>query len=417
VVTTPRRLVFLTALATAIGAFVPSAALAAVPSNTADAGVYMVSGPVVNDVVIHSGNAWIGGEFSQVENQNGSAVASASGLTVFGPSGTLLGPIHGNLPNFGGNETIFDLSLGPNGILYAAGSFSYTQGGKTFKNLVGINPVTGGIAAAFNASGLKSVLATSDGVYGGGKRLWRFGLNGGSSQGSFHSMTAIINPDLRGHAVTAAFREIVEVGDNTLIVVGAFDWIDAQTESNKKKVAVKVNATTGQPDLGSGSWSLDCNCVNWVGASFGLAIDVDGGIAYIAAGGNDWAGAFRVSDGGRVWQTDSNGSVQDIAVADAATVIVGGHWTYIEDDGAGDPAAGECPPRNASNPDPCWVQPRLAALDRQNGLADKSWTPSPCCRYRGVWATTIQGSIVHIGGEFTRLDGESGPEHFYGRFS
>jgi hypothetical protein len=377
----------------------------------------MVDGPVVNDVVIHSGNTWIGGEFSAVENQNGARVASASGLTVFGPTGTLLGAIHGNLPNFGGASTVYDLSLGPNGILYVAGSFSYTQGGKTFKNLVGINPVTGGIAAAFNASGLKSVLATSDGVYGGGKQLWRFSLGGGSSQGGFHSMSAIIDPGLRGHQTTAAFREIVEVGDNTLIVVGAFDWIDAQTSSNQKKVAVKVNATTGQPDLGSGSWSLQCNCASQSGAAFGLAIDVDGGIAYIAAGGNDWTGAFRVSDGGRVWQTDTNGSAQDIDVADASTVIVGGHWTYIEDDGAGDQGAGECPPRNASNPDPCWNQPRLAALDRSNGLADKSWTPSPCCRYRGVWATTVQGSTVHIGGEFTRLDGESGPEHFYGRFS
>jgi hypothetical protein len=28
----------------------------------------------------------------------------------------------------------------------------------------------------------------------------------------------------------------------------------------------------------------------------------------------------------------------------------------------------------------------------------------------------VDGTTIHIGGEFTRLDGESGPEHFYGRF-
>jgi hypothetical protein len=417
VVTAPRRLALSAALAALFVLGLQLPASAAVPSSTADAGVYMVDGSVVHDVVIESGNAWIGGHFSAVENQNGSNVASASGLTVFGPSGSLLGGIHGDLPNFGGNEMIFDLSLGPNGILYVAGNFSYTSGGKTFRNLVGINPDTGRIAATFNASTLKAVLATSDGVYAGGKRLWRFGLGGGSSQGSFHSMSAIVDPDLRGHKTTAGFREIEQVGDNTLIVVGAFDWIDEQASSNQKKVAVKVNATTGEPDLGAGSWSIECSCAGPSTAAFGLAIDVSDGVAYIASGGNDWTGAFRVSDGSRLWQTDTNGSAQDIAVADASTLIVGGHWTYIEDDSAGDQGAGECPPRTASNPDPCWEQPRLAALDRSNGLPNKAWTPSPCCLYRGVWATTVQGSIVHIGGEFTRLDGESGPEHFYGRFS
>lgn len=64
----------------------PGTALAGVPSSTALDGVFMVDGPVVHDVVLHGSNTWIGGRFEGVENQNGSRVASATGLTVFGSS-------------------------------------------------------------------------------------------------------------------------------------------------------------------------------------------------------------------------------------------------------------------------------------------------------------------------------------------
>jgi hypothetical protein len=395
----------------------PTAAIAA-PSSTADDGVYMVDGPVVNDIVVHAGNTWIGGKFSDVENQSGNSVAGATGLTVFDGAGTLVGSLHAAIPNLGGSKpTVFDLSMGPNGVLYVAGTFNYSYGGKNFKNLIGIDPSTGAVAATYASSALKSVLATSDYVYGGGKKLWRFNLNGGSAGGSWHTMTAYADGSIRGHQMNPAFREIEQISDSTLLVVGQFDWIDGQDGAHEKKVAVKVDATTGQPDLGSGSWTLQCDCVRQESSAFGLALDVADGIAYVAAGGNDWVGAFQVSDGSRIWQTDTNGSAQDVAVYDGSTLVVGGHWTYIEDDGVSDQSGAECPARNASNPDPCWAQARLAMISRVDGMPDKTWTPAPCCLYRGVWATVVAGTTVHIGGEFTRLDAESGPEHYYGRFS
>lgn len=395
----------------------PVAALAS-PSSTADAGVYMVDGSVVHDVVVDGGGrSWIGGRFSGVENQSGATVASATGLTVFGADGTLVGSIHGALPRFSGSSPIvWDLSLGPNGTLYVAGSFSYSYGGKTYKNLVGINPNTGEVTATFSASGLKSVLATADYVYGGGKNLQRFALGGGNAGGSWHQITAIIDSSLRGHDTSAGIREIEQLSSTTLLVVGQFDYIDVKDAAHEKKVAVRVNASTGQPDLGTGSWRLQCECARQESAAFGLAADISGEVVYVAAGGNDWIGAFRLADGARIWQTDTNGSAQDLAVYDASSLIVGGHWTSIEDDGPGDQSGAECPPRNAGSQEPCWHQPRLAKVSRADGMPDKGWSPSPCCLYRGVWATVVDGTTIHIGGEFTRLDGESGPEHFYGRF-
>lgn len=390
----------------------------ALPGTTADAGVYMVDGPVVHDVVVVAGKAWIGGRFSNVLNGSGSQVASATGLTVFNGDGTLAASLHSALPALTGSSAkVYDMSLGPNGILYVAGTFGYSFGGKSYKNLVGIDPATGSVVAAYNAIGLRAVLATSDYVYAGGTSLQRYALSGGAASGSWHAMRAYIDSSLRGHSTAAIFREIEQISSSTLLVVGQFDWIDVKDAAHEKKVAVKVDVATGEPELGPESWAVDCTCADQNTAAFGLAIETADGIAYVAAGGNDWMGAFRISDGSRLWQTDVNGSAQEITLYDGSTLVVGGHWTSIEDDGAGDQGGNECPARSAASQEPCWLQPRLAAISRTTGFPDASWAPNVCCLYRGVWALAVEGSMVHVGGEFTKLDGESGPERYYGRYS
>jgi hypothetical protein len=230
-------------------------------------------------------------------------------------------------------------------------------------------------------------------------------------------MTAYIDDSLRSHTNGPSFREIDVASSTQLIVVGQFDSIDGIDASHQKKVAVMVNTATGQPDLGTGSWTLHCGCAQQSGASFGLAVEVAGGIAYIASGGNDWVAAVNLLSGSTLWQTDVNGSAQDLSLFGSSQIIVGGHFTSIELSGSGDQNGGECPPRNAASQAPCLLQPRLAAISRTTGLADASWKPSVCCQYLGVWATMVDGSIVHVGGEFTRLDNDPGPEDYYGRFS
>jgi hypothetical protein len=398
-------------LATATPAF-------ALPSSVADNGVYMVNGPRVDDIVRVGANTWIGGNFSQVQNGSGANVASASGLTVFNSAGTLISSINSALPNLGGsNRDVYDLSLAPNGTLYAAGTFTYSVGGKTYGNLIGIDPSSGSVVAKYSAPALKSVLATSSYVYAGGSKLQRYPLSGGGVTGGWHTMTAFIDDSLRPHSNSPSFREIDVASATQLIVVGQFDSIDGTDASHQKKVAVMVSTATGQPDLGTGSWTLHCGCASQSGQSFGLAVEVAGGVAYIAAGGNDWVGAVNISNGNLVWQTDTNGSAQDVALFGTSQVIVGGHFTSIELSGSGDQNGSECPERNSASQAPCLLQPRLAAISRTTGLADASWKPSVCCQYLGVWATMVDGSTVHVGGEFTRLDNDPGPEDYYGRFS
>jgi hypothetical protein len=397
---------------------IPAVAADTLPSSTADAGVYMVNGPRVDDVVIVNGNTWISGLFSQVQDQNGNAVRSATSLAVLDSSGVVINSIQDALPTFGGSKAVYDLSLAPNGTLYAAGSFSYVVSGKTYKNLVGIDPATGTIAATFTgASGLKSVLATSSFVYGGGAKLKRWALTGGKADTTWHSMVAYVDGTLRSHSISPAFRQIEQASPTQLIVAGQFDWIDAKDADHEKKVAVLVDTASGLPALGPGSWTIDCNCAAQTGAAFGQGVVVANGVAYIAAGGNDWVGAFNISDGSRVWQTDTNGSAQDIAFYGDSSLIVGGHYTSIEVSGAGDSNASECPARGSADQSPCWLQPRLAAISLTDGLAIQSWTPNVCCLYRGIWATTVDGTTVHVGGEFNKLDNDTGPENYYGRFS
>jgi hypothetical protein len=393
----------------------------ALPSPTPDTGVYMVNGPRVDDIAQVGADTWLGGAFTQIQNASGQNVDAADGLAVLDATGAENTVIQHALPALNGSKVdVYDMSVAPSGIVYAAGTFSYSCGSKTCKNLIGLNP-DGSLAASYIAPGLRAVLATTGGVFAGGRKLQRYALTGttpttpNKPDPSWHQLTTYIDSSIRGHTTNPQIRAIDEADGSRLLVVGQFDWIDAMDVDHQKKVAVMVDKTTGNPDLGPTSWTLNCDCTRQESSAFGLAVDVEGSVAYIGAGGNDWGGAFNISDGSKLWQTDANGSVQDIAFYDASNVIFGGHFTSVEIAGATDESGSECPSRNLQDQAPCMLQPRLAAVDTQNGLANQSWHPTVCCLYRGVWATTVDGTTLHIGGEFTTVGGTK--HDYYARFS
>jgi len=378
----------------------------------------MVNGPRVDDIAQVGAATWLGGAFSEIQDAAGNNVDPAHGLAVLDASGVENTTIQHALPALNGSKVnVFDLSLAPNGVLYAAGTFSYACGSKICKNLIGIDPSTGTVVDTFTAPGLHAVLATADYVYAGGRKLQRYSLTGGKPDATWHQLTTYVDTSLRGHSTNPHIRAIDVADDTRLIVAGQFDWFDGTDDAHQKKVAVMVETTTGNPDVGPTSWTVSCACARQTTAAFGLAVQVVSGVAFIGAGGNDWAGAYSIVDGSQLWQTDANGSVQDLTVYDDSTVIVGGHFTSIEITGSGDDTASECPARSLSDQSPCWKQPRLAAISRSSGLANQGWAPVVCCLYRGVWATTVAGATLHVGGEFNKLDADTAPENYYGRFS
>jgi hypothetical protein len=336
----------------------------------------------------------VGGVFDRYLTPTRGAGPTAKGLAAFNSSGA---PASVTLPNLGASPTVFDLSLGPNGTLYVAGKFSYTFGGRNRQNLVGINPSTGAIVAGFSTPVLKSVLAISSRVYAGGKKLESYRLDG-SKDGSFNTVTPKIDPSLRGHNTPSQIRDLVSYqGD--VIAIGQFDFINGEPQ----KVAVKLDALTGQPK----GWKLANISAN--SQAFGLAGAIAGDRLLIGAGGSDFAGGYRASDGGQVWKTDTSGSTQTIAQFDASTIIIGGHFQWIAQSGGQQCGSNQNPNEN------CFHQARLAALDADNGRVVTSWKPQICCKYTGVWGLAVRGGSLHVAGAFTKAGGRT--QYHYARFS
>jgi hypothetical protein len=389
--TTRRGLLVLLAAVGILGT-IASPARAGVPSQQADA-TWMVDERTWV-VASAGGKVWVGGVFDRYLSPKRAAGPAAKGLAAFDASGS---PASVKLPNLGSSPSVFDLSLRPNGTLYVAGKFSYSFEGKSRQNLVGINPSTGAIVAGFSTPGLKTVLATSSRIFAGGRKLEAYRLDG-SKDGSFKAVIPKIDPSLRGHKTPSQFRDLVSYqGD--VIAIGQFDFINGAPQ----KVAVKLDAQTGQPR----SWKL-AN-ISQDSQAFGLAGAIAGDRLLIGAGGSDFAGGYRASDGGQVWKTDTSGSTQVITQFDSSTVIIGGHFQWVAQSGGQQCGSNQHPNKN------CFNQPRLAALDAANGRVATSWKPQICCKYTGVWGLAVRRGALHVAGAFTKAGGRA--QYHYARFS
>ena len=56
---------------------------------------------------------------------------------------------------------------------------------------------------------------------------------------------------------------------------------------------------------------------------------------------------------------------------------------------------------------------RLAAYSLDGEL--DAWDPSVTGKYNGVWSIALDGTSVHLGGEFIKVNGE--PQTYYARLS
>jgi len=338
---------------------------------------------------------WVGGTFTRYLTPARTPGSAARGLAAFDP--VTGAPAAVALPNLGTNPTVYDLAPGPNGTLYVAGTFEYSFGGKSRQNLVGIDPRTGAIVAGFSTPKLRTVLATADRIYAGGVRLESYRL-GGARDTPFRTVTATIDPSLRTHDTRRQFRDLVVSGGD-IIAIGAFDFINGAPQ----KVAVKIDPYSGRPR----TWKLAGLAPT--SAAFGLNAVLSGDRLYVAAGGSDFVGAYRASDGGQIWKTDTSGSSQVIAIYDAATLIVGGHFEWVARSPGQQCGANQHP--NTA----CFFQPRLAAFATANGVVNTSYTPRICCNYTGVWGLAVRNGDLHVGGAFTSAGGRA--QSHYAKFA
>ncbi|MGZ8613675.1 MAG: InlB B-repeat-containing protein [Actinomycetota bacterium] len=374
---------------------------AAIPATESDE-VGMVDG-LVRAIVVSGNRVWVGGSFSEMRDANGTKVRGASSLAVFdadtgAPITSIAVP---EVTKSGTAGTVFDLSLGPDGLLYLAGSFDRV-GGLARKNVAAIDPSDGSVAPfAPSTAAAKSVLATSGAVFVGTSKLLSFETNGAPSPG-YDAPEVETDPSLRGHNTPPQVRDMVSIGSTIVAACQCDSTLEGGTPK-ASKAAIKVDAGTGAV--------LDWTPGNLPdrSAAFGISVLVqnDPGsgkpTVYLGSGGSDFAAGFDLTTGDQTFKTDTSGSSQALAWMDGL-LYVGGHFQWVAKQ-----QAQQCDANDSPNTD-CHHAPRLVVIDPDTGRvipeADP-WNPGICCKYNGVWALTpdVGRHRLHVGGEFTKVGG------------
>ena len=363
----------------------PVAQAASLPSEHSASTAFQANGQV-RAIITVGNHLWIGGQFDHLLTPTGANGPAANGIAALDSTSGVPAPGVA-LPALGGKgRFVYDFSEAPNGVLYAAGQFTYQVGGHNYANLIGVDPQTGQIKATFNVPSLRSVFAMSDRVLVGGTALWAYALNG-SKIGGFAPIVPKVNNSLRAHTTPAQIRDI-GVSGGWGYAVGQFDYIN----NKPAKAAIRFDTGNGKVD----NWALAD--LNPDSAAFGIQLVLDGSTLYVAAGGSDFTASYRAADGHQNWKTDTSGSTQDIALWDSNTLIIGGHFDWVAQPGSG--SCGD----NAKPNKKCLNQ---AALDTSNGNVDTSWRPQICCLYNGVWILDVDGARLNVGGQFTKAGGRN----------
>ena len=398
---TPSRVLILALLAATLATIPAHEARAATPSTQPDQ-VGMVDGRV-RAIVIVGNRVWVGGTFTTLRDANGAAVAAVSGLAVFdavtgAPVTSLAVP---KVTKSSGEGTVYDLSLGSDGLLYLVGTFDRV-GGLARKNVAAIDPSSGSVTGfAPNTSAAKSVLATSGAIYVGTSKLLSFERNGSPSPG-YAPPQVQTDPSLRGHNTPPQVRDMVLVGSSVIAACQCDGTIENGASKNAR-AAIKVDANTGAVQ----NWTPGNLSAKSAAFGIGLLVQDHPGsgkpTVYLAAGGSDFVAAYDVANGGQVFKTDTSGSAQTVAWLDGM-LYVGGHFQWV---------AKQRSQTCQANSDPntaCHHAPRLVVIDPDDGRvipAENPWNPGICCRYNGVWALTPDPGRgrLHVGGEFTKAGG------------
>jgi len=370
----------------------PALALPAeVPDDT-----WMVNGPVRTLERVGS-TVWIGGNFTRLRSSaaGGTEIIVRGIAAVDAATGAPVAGLH--LPRVaGGAATVFDLDSA-GGVLYAGGRFDSVDGSAR-RNLVAIDPVDGRVLP-FSAKAPKTfaVLADPDGgVYAGKPHLRRYTASGARDRG-FESQVPTVSPSSSNGP---AILDLAFAPDGDVFVTGAFDFLNGDAH----RVIAKLDPASGEPR----SWALG-GALGTNPRGIDLFVDAGSDALFAAVGGSDFAARYRISDGGLVWKIDTSGASQAIARFDADRVVVGGHFKWIAAEGgrqcgSNKHPSGDCEPRL-----------RLAALDADTGDLDLAWHPAVKPLYFGVWSVLVTGSSLHVGGEFTEIEGV--PQLYYGRLS
>ena len=401
---------------------VPSAATASVPSES-PADTFQVNGPRVRSIALVGDNVWVAGQFTQVQNGSGANVQGVTNLAVFdrlsGQPSSAATPL-----SLGGVSAAQVWKLATVGTtVYAAGKFKLSSGGTTYTNLLAFDGTDGTLVASFkprNVPVAQSVGAGGGLVYAGGKKLVAFDAATGTAAAGFVPSTITTDPSFRpGHNTPPQFRDLQFI-DGFLYAACQCDSLTQSGQPRPVKALVRFDPVTGTHDEafrpeGLGFVEGDAGV-----AATGIAVATDGADLYLGAGGSDFVARYSPDTaydlngsprfGAQVWKRDTSGSTQAVTVS-GDDVIIGGHFVEIAD-AIGDSCGFKSSSPSTLDPnDECVTRNRLAAYSTTGDLT--AWNPSVTGKYNGVWAMALDGTSLHIGGEFTKVHGV--PQTHYAR--
>ena len=365
----------------------------ALPSESPD-DTLMVDGKV-RAIVRTANNIWVAGDFDRVVTRSGGVVANVDNVAVFD---AVSGAYRNIAPSLSGGE-VWDLAVyetGGSDDVLIGGNFS---GGPGKKNLVLVDGGSGNIVQWYPAPSGKAVLAAPSlgRVYSGGQSLTAFNVSGAK----LWTRTKVgINPSIRGHNTPAAYRDM-ELSGSTIWVACQCDRVDSQQDNAKSLIKLDTE----------GHWQSSFEPAQAGESATGIAIEVIGGDLYLGAGGSDYVASYTTS-GAQRWKRDTSGSTQELAFMDGQLVI-GGHFVEIADQSSDGCGFRSSNPGSLDPDDECETRRYLAAYSLSGGLS--SWSPTLTGKYNGVWGLWVDGSRLHVGGEFTKVNGVK--QTFYARLS
>ncbi|MBI3647499.1 MAG: hypothetical protein HY240_01860 [Actinobacteria bacterium] len=310
---------------------------------------------------------------------------------------------------------VYDLAASPAGDrLFIGGQFAKVDG-KSRKNVAAMDIDATGQGTLDTAFRAKLTGGRVFGLEASATRLYAGGtFTQAASQGTVYARYHLASIDYSGNvdpswaptvdasagcARDCGIRELalaVDDGGASIFVTGDFNSIDGMA----RKTLAKLDAGgTGTPR----SWTPG----GFIGTNaFGYDLLPTDTKLYVAEGGSDFFALFDPVTGDMLAKTDTNGSVQAVAL-EGDTPIIGGHFRFVADN------LGE---NCGTSGGTCAAHHKIAALDPANSyLADNSWNPSLDGDYHGAWSLLVDGTQLYIGGDYTAVSGVA--QQYFARLS
>jgi hypothetical protein len=141
-------------------------------------------------------------------------------------------------------------------------------------------------------------------------------------------------------------------------------------------------------------------------------VDANGALYLGATGTEEFLAEFSEADGNRTWVRDTSGNVQVVEEMNGQLVI-GGHFWEVADEPSDSCGHGRSAPELDPN-DECQTRKGIAAYSFGGDL-EPYWSPEYAGKYSLVWALEVEGTRLHTGGEFTKVNGVT--QTYYARLS